>query len=127
VAVGDEDVAEARAREGPTVVDDRVADHALPHAHGPDGLERERAERQGGSQQGGPAGPRGGQALAQRLGEVAGGDRVDADRQVRPVLLERAHGQNDDGARAVERVERRARHLFEEANAQKELPFVAVR
>ena len=44
----------------------RVPDHALPHAHRPDGLERERAERQGGSQQGGPAGPRGWKPVVRR-------------------------------------------------------------
>ncbi|OLD38963.1 MAG: hypothetical protein AUI57_04980 [Candidatus Rokubacteria bacterium 13_1_40CM_2_68_8] len=127
VAVGDEDVPEAGARQRGAVVDERVTHHALPHAHRPHGVEREGAEVERGGQQRGPVRPRGGEAFAERLGEVAGGDRIDAHRQVRSVLFERAHGQDHDGARAVERVERGARHLFEQVHGQNELPFVAAR
>ena len=74
-----------------------------------------------------PARPLLDEPLGERLGEVAGGEGVDADGQVRAVLLERAHREHDHGALARQRVQRRARQLLEEVNAQKLLPRVAAR
>ena len=74
------------------VVDDGVAHDSLAHA---DRARRPRtrscrAGASGVSSDRPPRAPRD-DPLADRLGEVAGGEVVDADGQVRPVLLERAH------------------------------------
>src|SRR2546422_11775013 len=70
VAVRDQDVAEAGARERAAVVDQRVADDALTHGHGADTVERERAEMQRGRQHRGPARPRRDEPVGDRLREV---------------------------------------------------------
>ena len=49
------------------------------------------------------------------------------DRQVRPVRLERAHGQDHHGARAVQRLELRRGRLLRTQDGQKLLPRVAAR
>src|SRR5262249_58444328 len=73
VAVGEEDGAKPAAGEGAAVIDERVADDALAHAHGSDGVEGEGAEVERGRQQYGPARSPRDQALGDGLGEVAGG------------------------------------------------------
>ena len=82
---------------------------------------------QGGSEHRRPPRPRRHQPLGEGLGEVARGEGVHPQGQMRPVLLERAHGEQDHGAVAVERVERRRGHLFEEVDGQKLLPWVEAR
>ena len=118
VAVGDQDVAEARAGQSRPVVDHGVAHDALPDVDGAHRLERERSEVQRRREHGAPARPLGHDALGDGLGEVARRHRVHAHGQVRPVLLERAHGEDHDRPVAVERVERRRRDLFQQVNAQ---------
>ena len=127
MAVGDEDVAEAAAGERRTVIDQRVAHDALADGHRADRLEGEGAQMQRGRQHHRPAGAGAHQPLGDRLGKVARGEGVHADRQVRPVLFQGTHGEHDDRARAVERIERDGRHLLEPMDGQKLLPFVAVR
>jgi len=57
--------------------------------------------------------------------EQARGERVDAHRQMRPMRLQGADGQQHHGPRAIEGVERGCGHLFQSVHAQKLLPFVA--
>ena len=127
VAVGDEDEAEAGPREGATIVDERVADDALADAHGAHRLERERAEMERRREHHREGGSLRHQAIRHGSREVARGERVDADGKVRAVLLERAHREDHDGARAIERVERGRRHLFQTVDVQKLLPLVAAK
>ena len=65
VAVGNEDPAEARARERVPVVQDRVTHHALPDPDGARRLEGEGAEVKRGGEHRGPARAGGDQALGQ--------------------------------------------------------------
>ncbi len=117
VAVGHEDVAEAGPGEGLPEVDDGVADDTLAHGDGADGVEREGAQVQRGRQHGRPPRPLRGQPMRDLLGEVARGEGVDAEGQMGPVLLQGADGEEDDGALAIERVERRHGQLLEPMNA----------
>src|SRR5215468_3332692 len=80
---------------------------------------------QRGGEHRGPARPRGDDAIGDRFGEVARGERVDADGQVRSVSLQRTDRYEDHGPGAVERVQGRRGHLFQQMNAQKLLPLVA--
>ena len=127
VTVGHEDEAEAGAGQRQAVVDDRVAHDALAHGHRARRLERERAEVERRCQHGVPARPRGHQARGDLGGEVPRGERVDAERQVWAVLLERAHGEDHDRACALEGGERGGRQLFQCVHAQNELPRVDAR
>ena len=132
VAVGDQKMAEARAGQRRSVVDEDVAHHALAHRHRAHGLEGEGAEVEGGGEHGAPSRALGDQPTGDQLREVARGEGVHAERQVGAVLLQRAHGDDHQGARAVERVESRHRHLFETIDAHTllpswGLPFVAAR
>jgi hypothetical protein len=105
VAVRDHDPAKARPCQRGPVVHYRVADNALANPDGADGVERERAEVQRGRQHRRPARTVRGDTLGEGLGEVARREGIHAYRQVGPVLFERAHREQDEGAMAIERVE----------------------
>src|SRR3989454_11785047 len=68
VTVRDQDVVEAGPGERRAVVHERVAHDALAHAHGPWGVERERAEMERGRQHDGPARARRHQSFGGGLG-----------------------------------------------------------
>ncbi len=125
MAVGDENVAKAAARQRPSVVDDGVAHNPLADAHGAHRLEGEGAEVQGGSEHDGPSGSGRHQAVRDQLREVPRGEGVHPQGQVRPVLLQRAHGEDHQGARAVQRVEAGHRHFFEPVHAHEVLLLLA--
>ena len=127
MAVGDEDVPEARPRQRVPVVHHHVPHQALPHPDGADRVEGEAAEMQGRRQDHVPSRPRLDDLSGQRFREMAGREGVDANRQVRPMLLQRADRQDDDRPLPGQRVERRTGQLFEQVDAQNVLPRVRVR
>ena len=120
-------MAEARAGQRAAIVHEEVAHHALSHRDGADRLESEGAEVQRRRQDYMPARPLGHEALGHGLGEISPRVGVHPEGQVRAMGLERARRQDDDGALSRQRVESRARDLFQEVDAQKLDPFVAVR
>ena len=127
VAVRDEDVAEARARQSIAIVHEKIANHALAHGHGARRLESEGAEVKRGGEHDVPVRALGHDALGDGLGEVAPGEGVHAHGQVRAMRLERAGGENDHRPLARQGVHGGARELFEEVDGQKLDPFVAAR
>ena len=74
-----------------------------------------------------PARPARHQALRDGLAEVARGEGIHPQREMRPVGLERAHGEDDHGAGPIERVELRRGELLQPMDGQKLLPRVAAR
>ncbi len=120
-------MAEARARERAAIVYEEVAHHALSHRDGADGFEGKGAEVQRRREDHVPARTLGHEALGHGLGEVPARVSVHPEGQMRAMGLERARGQDDDGALARQGIEGRARELFEEVDAQKLDPFVAAR
>ena len=119
VPVRHQDVPESGPGERPPVVDDRVADDPLAHADRSHRLEGEAPQRERRREDDRPPGPPRDEALGDRLGEVAGDEVVDADGQVRAVLLEGAHPDDRERPASVERVERRRRELFETEDAHR--------
>ncbi len=127
VAVRDQDVAEAGAGERSPVVHHHVAHEPLPHRHRAHGVEREGAQVERGRQHDREARAARDDALGDGFREMARGECVDAERQVRPVGLERAHREDHHGALPVERVEPRRGELLQAMDGQKLLPRVARR
>jgi len=125
VAVGHQDVAEAAARQRATVVDERVADDALAHAHGSHGVEGERSRGGAWGQHTVPPAARG-QALA--IVSRSSGPAIASTPTGRcgPVLFERAHVRTTT-VRARSSASRAGVDISSGVGRSKELPFVAAR
>ena len=127
VAVGDQDVAEAGPRHGAAVVHEGIAHHPLADVHRPHVVEGEAPQVERWGQHDLPARPLGHDALGERAREVLGGEGVYSEGEVRAVLLERAHGDDHRRPLPIQGIEGGGGQLFQFVDAQKELPWVAVR
>ena len=107
MAVADQNGSKPVPGERRAVIHNQIANRPRACQERPRFIERRGSERNGRTEQHGPAGLFRDNPLRQSLAEKLGAEQVRPHRQVRPVLFERADGENDGGALAVELAETR--------------------